>query len=204
MGDLSAITACPRFSCSLDEADTANSIKRSDIETTLCMATCLLLTVRAANCLSLMSSRKHAWNRCLMEWKWLHCNHSPRPQNREPGSMRKKGNERRGGLISSGRAYWGPPCRQQFNTRPCVDPAPGYELWIGSQALARASFLKLVAFPHFQLGRKPVSAKIIVCSGAGLNLYAVPITLITAAHHFSHTGKPNSGWPQKEHHRLCD
>ena len=26
--DLSAITACPRFSCSLDEADTANNIKR--------------------------------------------------------------------------------------------------------------------------------------------------------------------------------
>ena len=113
-------------------------------------------------------------------------------------------NERRGGLISSVRAHWGPSCRQQFNTRPCADPAPGYELWVGSQALARASFLKLLAFPHFQLGRKPVSAKIIVCSGAGLNLYAVPITLITAAHHFSHTGKPNSGWPQKEHHRLCD
>ena len=103
------------------------TLNEDDIETTLCMATCLLLTVRAANFLSLMS-RKHAWNRCLMEWKWLHCNHSPRPQNREPGSMRKKGNERRGGLISSGRAYWGPTCRQQFNTRPCADPAPGYEL----------------------------------------------------------------------------
>ena len=66
-----------------------------DIETTLCMATCLLLTVRAANFLSLMS-RKHAWNRCLMEWKWLHCPHTPRPPNREPGSMRKKEKKRRG------------------------------------------------------------------------------------------------------------
>ena len=59
------------------------------------MATCLLLTVRAANFLSLMS-RKHAWNRCLMEWKWLHCPHTPRPPNREPGSMRKKEKKRRG------------------------------------------------------------------------------------------------------------
>ena len=45
------------------------TLNEDDIETTLCMATCLLLTVRAANFLSLMS-RKHAWNRCLMEWKW--------------------------------------------------------------------------------------------------------------------------------------
>ena len=62
------------------------------------MATCLLLTVRAANFLSLMS-RKHAWNRCLI-YIWsgsgLHCNHSPRPPNREPGSMRKKEKKRRG------------------------------------------------------------------------------------------------------------
>ena len=70
------------------------TLNEDDIETTLCMATCLL-TVRAANFLSLMS-RKHAWNRCLMEWKWLHCNHSPRPPNREPGSMRKKEKKSRG------------------------------------------------------------------------------------------------------------
>ena len=52
-------------------------------------------------------------------------------------------NERRGGLISSVRAYWGQTCRQQFNIRPWTDPAPGYELWASSQSLARASFLKL-------------------------------------------------------------
>ena len=58
-------------------------------------------------------------------------------------------NEIRGGLISSVRSHWGPTCRQQFNTRPCVDPAPGYELWVSSQSLARASFRKLVApFAH--------------------------------------------------------
>ena len=43
----------------------------------------------------------------------------------------------------------GPPCRQQSNTRPCADPAPGYELWVSSKSLARAIFLKLVAsFAH--------------------------------------------------------
>ena len=62
---------------------------------------------------------------------------------------RRGPNERRGGLISSGRAHWGPTCRQQFNTRPCADPTPGYELWVSSKSRARASFLKLVAsFAH--------------------------------------------------------
>ena len=81
--------------CFKERVPCSRTLNEDDIETTLCMATCLLLTVRAANFLSLMS-RKHAWNRCLMEWKWLHCNHSPRPPNREPGSMRKKEKKRRG------------------------------------------------------------------------------------------------------------
>ena len=65
------------------------------------------------------------------------------------GLWRRGQNERRGGLISSVRAEWGPTFRQQFNIRPYADPPPGYELWVSSQSLARASFRKLVApFAH--------------------------------------------------------
>ena len=68
---------------------------------------------------------------------------------RLPKARRRGQNERRGGLISSVRAHWGPSCRHKLNTRPCADPAPGYELWVSSQSRARASFLKLVAsFAH--------------------------------------------------------
>ena len=68
---------------------------------------------------------------------------------RLPRRRRRGQNARRGGLISSVRAHWGQPYRKQFNTRPCVDPAPGYELWVSSKSRARASFLKLVAsFAH--------------------------------------------------------
>ena len=48
-------------------------------------------------------------------------------------------------------------------------------------------WVRVVTFPHFCVGRKAASVKIIVCSGAGLNLNEIPISLVPAAYNYLDT-----------------